>query len=212
MTVPYGYVQFDTAEATVLCRLGDGRPQLTGRPGGWEEVARRRRVSTTQWAGHGLWRMAVPVLLDGWRTRTDMRSTWARLQSMGVRPQGGAQPLPLAIVGNVPGTSLKWVVESIDPGDAITGTDGSLLRQAAVVNLLEYNPASIVVRKTKDDGKPAHYTLHTVTKGQTLAKLAASYYGAASKWKAIRDANPDLAKLLRDPSKALPVGKVLRIP
>lgn len=211
MTVPYGYVQFDAVNppSSVLCRLGDGRPQLTGRPGGWSEVQRRRRVSTSEWSGHGLWRMPVPVLLDGWRTRTDMRGTWNTLLAMGVRQSGGAQPPELEVTGNVPGTSLRWVVESIDVGEAITGRNGELWRQAGTVNLMEYNPALIVVRKSKDDGKPAHYTLHTVTKGQTLAKLAALYYGSAAKWKAIGDAQ---TPRLRDPRKAIPAGKVLRIP
>ncbi|MBC7897363.1 MAG: LysM peptidoglycan-binding domain-containing protein [Cytophagaceae bacterium] len=34
--------------------------------------------------------------------------------------------------------------------------------------------------------------MHTVVKGDTLSKIAKEYYGDASKWKAIHEANRDL--------------------
>lgn len=212
MTVPYGYVQFDTVNPPgppVVARLDSVRPQRTGRPGGWTEVARRKRIATTEWDGHGLERMAVAVILDGWRTRTDMRGTYDRLLSMGAKPSGHPQPPEVRVAGNVPGTALRWVVESIDPGDAITGVHGELWRQFAVVNLLEFRPAALVVRAGTVDGRPAHYTLHTVKKGDTARKLAQLYYGNGNKWRLIGNAqNPRI----RSASKKLRKGRVLRIP
>ena len=37
----------------------------------------------------------------------------------------------------------------------------------------------------------AQEKMHTVVKGDTLSKLARDYYGDASKWKAIHEANRD---------------------
>ncbi|HXI18851.1 MAG TPA: LysM peptidoglycan-binding domain-containing protein, partial [Chloroflexota bacterium] len=94
-------------------------------------------------------------------------------------------------------------------GDAMTGKNGELWRQYAVVKLLEWNPARIVVRKSAVNGAPAHFTLHTAKRGDTLAKLALLYYGSASKWKAIGSAQ---TPRIRDPRRKLTAGKVLRIP
>jgi nucleoid-associated protein YgaU len=49
---------------------------------------------------------------------------------------------------------------------------------------------------------------HTVEKGDTLSHIAKTYYGRASRWHAIFDANRDV---LDDPDKIQP-GQVLKIP
>lgn len=210
MTVPYGHVKFEAAGVEpVLVRLDNGRPQVTGRLGGFTEVERRKRTATTEWSGHGLNRMEVAVILDGWRERIDQRATYEALRSLGVKPSGAAHPRVVKVAGNVSGTSLSWVVEDVVPGEAITGTDGQVWRQHAVVKLLEWNPARIVVRRSAVNGAPAHYTLHRVRRGDTLAKLSKRYYGTAGKWRAIGNAQ---TPRIRDPRRKLKPGKWLRIP
>jgi nucleoid-associated protein YgaU len=49
---------------------------------------------------------------------------------------------------------------------------------------------------------------YTVQKGDTLSKIAEHYYGNASKWRVIFEANTDLIK---DPDLIYP-GQTLRIP
>ena len=49
---------------------------------------------------------------------------------------------------------------------------------------------------------------HTVVKGDTLSHIAKHFYGKASRWRAIYDANRDQ---LDDPDKIFP-GQVLKIP
>lgn len=57
--------------------------------------------------------------------------------------------------------------------------------------------------------KPATQdTVHTVVKGDTLSKIAKHYYGDASKWKAIHEANRDL---IANPD-LIQIGWALKIP
>ena len=55
---------------------------------------------------------------------------------------------------------------------------------------------------------PAESTFYTVKSGDTLSKIAAEHYGAASKYTVIFEANKPM---LTDPDKIYP-GQVLRIP
>ncbi|MCC7463528.1 MAG: LysM peptidoglycan-binding domain-containing protein [Gammaproteobacteria bacterium] len=57
-------------------------------------------------------------------------------------------------------------------------------------------------------GVNAYAQYHEVQKGETLGKIARKYYGDASLYKTIFDANKDL---LKDPDKIFP-GQKLRIP
>jgi nucleoid-associated protein YgaU len=50
--------------------------------------------------------------------------------------------------------------------------------------------------------------IHTVEKGDTLSKIAKQYYGDASKWKAIHEANRDL---IANPD-LIQIGWALKIP
>jgi len=60
----------------------------------------------------------------------------------------------------------------------------------------------------RGEGIAPESTTHTVEKGDTLSHIAKHYYGRASKWKAIFDANRDI---LDDPDRIQP-GQVLQIP
>lgn len=57
-------------------------------------------------------------------------------------------------------------------------------------------------------GRPAAAQTYTVVSGDTLSGIAQRFYGAASRWPAIFEANRDK---LSDPDKIFP-GQVLRIP
>lgn len=54
----------------------------------------------------------------------------------------------------------------------------------------------------------AEEKVHTVEKGDTLSKIARHYYGDASKWKAIHEANRDL---IANPD-LIQIGWELKIP
>ncbi|KGQ18387.1 Peptidoglycan-binding lysin domain-containing protein [Lysobacter dokdonensis DS-58] len=60
----------------------------------------------------------------------------------------------------------------------------------------------------RGEGLPAEGTQYTVEKGDTLSHIAKHFYGRASKWHAIFDANRDQ---LDDPDRIQP-GQVLTIP
>jgi len=61
---------------------------------------------------------------------------------------------------------------------------------------------------TAAGGSNAYAQFHDVQKGDTLSKIAKQYYGDASLYMTIFEANKDL---LKDPNKIFP-GQKLRIP
>ena len=68
------------------------------------------------------------------------------------------------------------------------------------------NPSDIMADiKVEDDSV---YAYHTVIKGETLGKIAKHYYGNASKYKEIYEANTDI---LKNPDLIHP-GQELKIP
>lgn len=211
--VPLGYVRFDTMnpQLSVQALMDSDRAQLAGRIGGWTSISRRRRVATTEWEGQDAHTMAVGIILDGYREDRSVQAEWDMLRQMGQKLEGQVQPPEVRVTGALPGTSVRWVIQDVEPGDARLNRSGILVRQFATVQLLEYNPATVVIRKSTDaqPGVPSHYTLHRARKGDTLAKLAKTYYGTASKWRTIGNAQ---TPRIRDPRRQIRVGRVLRIP
>lgn len=69
--------------------------------------------------------------------------------------------------------------------------------------------SSEAMSRAEATAKPqARETVHTVAKGDTLSKIAKQYYGDASKWKAIHEANRDL---IANPD-LIQIGWELKIP
>jgi LysM repeat protein len=220
-----GMVQFapvKPGEAPVLALMDNDLPQVI-QSYGWSEVARQRRKATTEWEGEGLRTMDVAVILDGYANdglltgpdgsplRDDaggtitVASAWGALKQMAVKPKGAATPGEIRVTGNLPGTSTRWVISALVPGNArMSGT--TLVRQYATVSLMEFNPAVVLVTKKK----PGTTTrTHTCKKGDTLHKLAAKYYKDQRQWRLIGNAQ---SPPIRDARKKLTPGRKLKIP
>ena len=99
----------------------------------------------------------------------------------------------ILLLGNVEGiAAVDDYVNVLNPDDS-TPADG-------------YNPETNTNEHT--DFNKGGSQFHTVVKGDTLGKIAKSYYGNAMKYPTIFEANKPM---LTDPNKIYP-GQVLRIP
>ena len=64
------------------------------------------------------------------------------------------------------------------------------------------------VSSTEEMRTPVAAETYTVAAGDTLSKIAKRFYGKASKWRAIHEANKDI---IADPDRIFP-GQVIKIP
>ena len=206
-----GYVTILQNQPTrrVVAILTD-RPTIT-RGARWVDTARTRRKSISEYGGAALDVMTVPIMLDGFRTGASVQDDWDTLVGM-MDPAGpnAVEPMPVTVDGAMPGTGRQWLVNGVDPtqGGAIT-RGGVLIRQSATVTLLEANAPTVLVATVDPSTVPAHYTLHTAKKGDTLTKLSTAYYGTTKKWRAIGNAQ---TPPIRDANAAITPGRTLRIP
>lgn len=203
----------------VNCPLDDGPATVSGGLGGWDVVQIPNARAFTEWQGVDLEALAVPILLDGLVARESQEPTIEALIQLGSPSSDGGEPPVLAVGGMVPHRRLKWVLQSIDWGEAIW--DGTVrVRQHAVLNLLRFMAGDAIVeadsgtttgkgagkRKTPRTGS---YTVHA---GDTLSGIAKKKMGATTgaevraAVKALQAANK-----IRDPNN-IKTGLKLKIP
>lgn len=190
--------------------------------GGWQVVSRQRRIGLTTWQGMDPLRMSIPILFDGVIGSTSQEIPISMLSRMGLPPLSGGEPPTLTVKGiTVPRPGpVTWTIESLNWGTNViidTASNGvtARLRQDCVVNLLQYvaddrvsfkglQPNSKTTKTgTSQVGWPKTYF---VANGDTLKTIAKHFYGDASKWKIIGDANG-----IRDPKSVQPSTEI-RIP
>jgi len=110
------------------------------------------------------------------------------------------QGAKLLLKAEAPSADVKnaiWdEIKKVDPSYADLSADISV------------NPAAAAGQGGPAGGVSAPAGSYTVQKGDTLSKISKQFYGDASKYKKIFDANRDQ---LKDPDKIQP-GQVLRIP
>lgn len=205
---------------SVTALLGDTPANLASGYGGWTVVSRQRKIGLTVWQGKDPLRFAVAVLFDGYIDGVSQEVPISRLSRMALPPSDGGEPPVVKVAGlgiPKPGPT-EWVIESLAWGSNVvvdTANNGvtARLRQDCVVNLLQYidddrvafkglKPAQVSTGKSKA-GWPKTYV---AGRGDTLNTIAKKFYGDASKWKKIGDANS-----IRDP-RSVKKGQKLRIP
>jgi nucleoid-associated protein YgaU len=192
----------------VAAYRGDGSPKMTGGSGGWDVVARPRRIALTQWTGREPYRMDVPVLFDGYRHSQSVEEDIARLNQMSMGADFKPPPT-VTIEGAVPIKGATWVIESIDWGDEVywqISDQGRYYRQRqdAVVHLLQYQ-AEKRLKITMPKSLPNQFIVPR--NGYTMKEVAKAMYGNANRWTDIKKANPKI----RDPNN-LKYKTVLRVP
>jgi hypothetical protein len=152
-TPPLGYVSIecDDPPSSVVCRLGEERPEVTDGYGGWNEVARPRRTTVTTWAGVPARRMSLSILMDNWAAGIGIEYLIRRLERMAL-PRSGGQPPTVkvdAAGGHLPYQGKTWVIDAIAWGDALMNSLGNRTRQAATLTLLEYVSDDLIEAKKR---------------------------------------------------------------
>lgn len=215
--------QVDPPGATLRLQLDPTSVTQGGGVGGWEQVDHPKRAASTEWMGQPLLTLEIPLMLDGWRTQTEVEEPCRVLNVWGRIPPGRREPAVLQVVyGNW--TPLRWVVQDLSWGPELRNALGRRVRQEVTVSLLEYRDAVIALSPAKraraasatkaagpgrpSSGEPVRPSGRTyvVRAGDSLSRIAQSQLGQASRW-------PELARLngLRDPSRVTP-GQRLRLP
>lgn len=113
---------------------------------------------------------------------------------------------------NKPGKPGDPASLSLKPSRGAGGADFSKVRSSASGDApgqaADFSKVRSTVSSTESSTGSGGARSHTVQKGDTLSHIAKQYYGKASQWTRIFEAN---RHLLDDPDRILP-GQVLRIP
>ena len=102
--------------------------------------------------------------------------------------------------------SFKAVLEQLSLTFTYFASDGTPLRAKADVTLTQYEDEQAWGPQNPTSGTPTPHRLHHVVPGETLDRIAATYFGDATRWRMIAEANG-----VTDPLR-LPAGKALVIP
>lgn len=202
----------------IVTFMAEEQPQLSDGLGGWATVARPDNVAMTDWNGNEPYRMRLALMLDDFmeQRKQNVSRDFRSILKLGRTKNRDAQPPRFRVYGKaLPINGRRWVLENVEWGERIVRPGGRTVRQAVVLQMVEYiRPDDIEIRrKRKRKGKRGksgdnekrtrHYT---VKKDDTLAKIAAKFYGDWQKWTKIAKANG-----IKNPRK-LKVGTKLRIP
>lgn len=102
--------------------------------------------------------------------------------------------------------SFKAVVTDLDLAFTYFSTTGTPLRATVALTLRQYEPDAAFGPQNPTSGTPRPQRVHRVQAGETLDRIAARYYGDATRWRRLASANG-----IADPL-ALRPGSLLTIP
>jgi phage tail protein X len=217
MSTPQQLIHIVSKEADVDLEIlmGEGAATLTGGIGGWETEGRPDAIGVSKWTGGDPITQDIPVLLNGYIKGNSIQGQMNELARLGRNTTNDEEPPLFQMFGPINYPQLDWVLESIEWGEVERDDDRSLLRQAAVLKVIEFRDGEdLKVRnrrkgkkKRSNGGTTAPGSSYTTRKGDTLASIAANLYGDRSVWKKIADKNG-----LRDPNKELKPGTKLKLP
>lgn len=102
--------------------------------------------------------------------------------------------------------SFKAVVTDLDLAFTYFSTTGTPLRSTVALTLRQYEPDAAFGPQNPTSGTPRPQRVHRVQSGETLDRIAARYYGDATRWRRLASANG-----IADPLSLRP-GSLLTIP
>lgn len=206
MSHPQLHLICDNPQVDLKVNMGDGPATPTAGFAAREVIQRNQRKGMTAYAGPSPFQQDVPVLLDGYRENRSVERTLEQLLSLGDDAVFKAYgPIHREGIDYVFGEEPEFGTE---PGkEVIRAGDGTLLRQALTLKLMEYVPATVVGHPHHKMGIGQAVPVSYRTKqGDTLIKIAQAVYHDWRRWKEIGQKNG-----ISDPHRVLPAGKELRL-
>lgn len=208
-----GYVRLTTRTGPLssldLLLMGEAALDTARTAGGWSVIERPNKVAITSWTGGGPLRLNIPVTLNALNvSRGDIGPGWRRLLSYW-RPEKGDAPPVLSVAGHVAGTNHKWVIDELDTADDTVRVGGRLLRQSAVIRLLQFVDVDLAAATVKKPRKAKLLLVVNAKEGDTLRKIAKRELGDARQWRRVRKVN---TKLANKPDATIAKGTHVTIP
>lgn len=201
----------------VRVKRGFAPPRIESGHARWEVVDRVKRRSAVLFSGSDPLRMSVPILFDGWSSKTSVEHEISNIERM--RHIIGGEPPIVKVAGGVPAKGISWVIEGIDYTDqaVIWITKGGVQvrsRQDMTINLLEKIDAEIIILGSGTPGNSRGNApsktrpgVYIVKAGDAnLGRIAVKLYHDRKMWKKIADANG-----IRDPNN-ISVNQQLVLP
>ena len=212
----FAYVTLNAGQANVRAYLGEEGAKITSGYGGWEVTARPRDVAMTTWQGRGPFEMDLPLLLDALATDGSVESDCRQIERAAVPKNAASTPPVVTVKGAVPRAGLRWVVESIDWGDALRSIwSGERVRQAVSLHLIEYQPPQLRAPRSKATPKNSKI-VKAKKKTNTYKELAKVHLENVNRCAEIRKLNPQLLNKkgnpIRSPKTEIPLGTTVLVP
>jgi hypothetical protein len=195
----------------IMADLGPTPAKISDGFGGWQIIARPRKVGLTQFQGRNPFGMQLNLMFDGYDKGQSQENSLRTLTWMAIPPQDDPDPRKVRLFGPAlpyP-SSGDWVINGFEYGDAVIWdkTGKYRLRQDVTLTLMRHVAPDVLNNVQINPGLSVSKSqLVNVKAGDTLKKLAAQHYGDASLWYIILDANG-----MRDPTQINKMKKI-RIP
>ncbi len=194
----------------------DGKAQRVSFDAGWEEIDRPGNKKALDHNESPLEGWTIPVLFDGFATRTRQETAIETLYKLGAKVSRTDFPPKVRVAGIGPISSRQdWVVATIDASggdEALTqwGRDRNRIRARFDVTITERVLPQLVkikpAKATRDRSGAHGKRTALVRSGDTLQRVALRELGDASRWRELARKNR-----IRDPARP-PVGRHIKLP
>lgn len=124
---------------TVKALLGPTLPVRAGGIGGWEEIARPKRIAMVEYKGTPLETIKIEMVFDGFAAEESVDGPLNDLRTMGTKDEALGAPPIVTFYGGAPGSGRLWVINQIDFGETIRRlSDAATIRQFVTVTFLQH--------------------------------------------------------------------------
>jgi nucleoid-associated protein YgaU len=104
--------------------------------------------------------------------------------------------------------SFKAIVENLQIRFTYFASDGTPLRAQCSLSLKQYEDTGAWGKQNPTSGTPNPHTVHVVSPGETLDRIAALHYGDPARWRLLAAANEVLDPLELEPGTPLVVPEM----
>lgn len=211
---PKAYIRIKGNAFDFKCYLGNERAKVTGGGAAYSGQRRPQADAATLFEGNELITMDVPVLFDGWPDK-DIEPHVNQIYEL-CRGKNRQPPPSFIASGPIPFSGTRFQMALPEDNGSLCAPDGTLVRQALTLKLIEYNdPSSIRFRhkpgtslgKSRSGGTEAPPNSIVLTRKENLLEVSSRVYGEPGMAHEIGRVND-----IKDVRKKLPVGTRLKLP